>query len=98
MLHIAGNVGYDPIRSGLVCTVDSTSGKSYYEIIDRFSCLFVEYGFNGVKERKKANTKRLGTLACILTLTKSETKENLRKLLSRMALGDIFLHLNTRYE
>ncbi|POI30617.1 hypothetical protein CIB84_005633, partial [Bambusicola thoracicus] len=27
VLHIAGNVGYDPIRSGLVCTVDSASGE-----------------------------------------------------------------------
>ncbi|OXB59008.1 hypothetical protein ASZ78_007636, partial [Callipepla squamata] len=27
VLHVAGNVGYDPIRSRLVCTVDSASGE-----------------------------------------------------------------------
>ncbi|XP_074783290.1 uncharacterized protein LOC141970574 [Athene noctua] len=27
VLHVAGNIGYDPIRSRLVCAVDSASGK-----------------------------------------------------------------------
>lgn len=27
VLHVTGNVGYDPITSRLVCTVDSASGK-----------------------------------------------------------------------
>lgn len=27
VLHVTGNVGYDPIRNRLVCTVDSASGK-----------------------------------------------------------------------
>ncbi|PKU42116.1 nf-kappa-b inhibitor zeta-like [Limosa lapponica baueri] len=29
VLHVAGNVGYDPIRSRLVCAVDSASGKRH---------------------------------------------------------------------
>ncbi|XP_032057618.1 uncharacterized protein LOC116497793 [Aythya fuligula] len=29
VLHVTGNVGYDPIRSRLVCTVDSSSGERH---------------------------------------------------------------------
>lgn len=34
VLHVAGNVGYDPIKSRLVCAVDSASGKCHNAIIN----------------------------------------------------------------
>lgn len=85
ILPVAGNVGYDPIISRLVCVVDSASGKCHKAIIIiQTACL---WSFSGalVKIKQKPNRKpQRAILACTFPITKP--KENLKKLLISMAL------------